>query len=68
MRKVVATGFIFVAVVLFSSSITGLVKLAAETEVLMSANDWWSIGGRVLVAAALAVLSFVALRAGRLRW
>ena len=68
MRKVVAIGFILVAVVLFSSSITGLVQLAAEGEVLMSANDWWSIGGRVLVAVALAVLSFVALRAGRLRW
>lgn len=67
-RKLVAIGFIILGVVLFSLSIAGLVKLASESEVLVSANEWWSIGGRILVAAALAALSVTALRAGRLRW
>lgn len=68
MRKIIAIGFVVIAVVLFSLSIAGLVKLASETSVLVSANQWWTILGRCIVAIALAALSFVALRAGRLRW
>jgi hypothetical protein len=68
MRKTVAITFVFLAVILFSWSITSLVKLASEAEVLITANEWWSLGGQILVAVILGALSFAALRAGRLRW
>ncbi len=68
MRKSVATGFIALAVVLFTLSIASLVRLASEAEVLMAADEWWSILSRIFVAIVVGVISFVALRAGRLRW
>ena len=68
MRKTVAIGFIVLAVILFSLSIMSLVKLASEAEVLISANEWWSILGWLLVAIIVGATSFIALRAGRLRW
>ena len=68
MRKTVAIGYIVLAVILFSLSIMSLVNLASEAEVLISANEWWSISGRILVAIIVGATSFFALRAGRLRW
>ena len=68
MRKTVAIGYIVLAVILFSLSIMSLVNLASEAEVLISANEWWSISGRILVAIIVGATSFVALRTGRLRW
>ena len=68
MRRTVAVAFIVLSILLLVWSVFAFVDFASRAVVLVTAREWWEIGARVLFAGTLAVLSIVALRAGRLRW